>query len=134
MRSRWSIAVRSSTARPSCCSASPPPADAPHLPGALASGSVTAPETPFADAVDAFLREAPTAFSTPGHKRNPALIGDDALLANDAPVHGGADDLRGGKGIRTRAESLAAAAFGADLCRFSGNGSTPVSYTHLRAH
>ena len=39
-------------------------------------------------------------------------------------MHGGADDLRGGKGIRTRAESLAAAAFGADLCRFSGNGST----------
>jgi lysine decarboxylase len=85
---------------------------------------VTAPETPFADALDAFLREAPTAFSTPGHKRNPAVIGDDALLANDAPMHGGADDLRGGKRIRARAERLAAAAFGADLCRFSGNGST----------
>jgi arginine decarboxylase len=85
---------------------------------------VTAPETPFADAVDAFLREAPTAFSTPGHKRNSALIGDDPLLASDAPIHGGADDLRGGKHIRMRAEQLAAAAFGADLCRFSGNGST----------
>ena len=85
---------------------------------------MTAPETPFADAVDAFLREAPTAFSTPGHKRNPALIGDDPLLANDAPLHGGADDLRGGMGIRAHAERLAAAAFGADLCRFSGNGST----------
>ena len=66
----------------------------------------------------------PTAFSTPGHKRNPALIGDDPLLANDSPMHGGADDLRGGKRIRARAEELAAAAFGADLCRFSGNGST----------
>jgi lysine decarboxylase len=85
---------------------------------------VTAPETPFADAVDAFLRESPTAFSTPGHKRNPALIGDDALLANDAPWHGGADDLRGSNGSRAQAERLAAAAFGADLCRFSGNGST----------
>jgi arginine decarboxylase len=85
---------------------------------------VTAPETPFADAVDAFLRESPTAFSTPGHKRNPSLIGDDPLLAHDAPIHGGADDLRGGRGIRARAERLAAAAFGADLCRFSGNGST----------
>ena len=42
---------------------------------------MTAPETPFADAVDAFLREAPTAFSTPGHKRNPALIGDDPETA-----------------------------------------------------
>jgi arginine decarboxylase len=85
---------------------------------------VAAPETPFADAVDAFLAESPTAFSTPGHKRNPELIGDDALLAGDAPWHGGADDLRGGKGIRARAEGLAAAAFGADFCRFSGNGST----------
>jgi arginine decarboxylase len=85
---------------------------------------VAAPETPFADAVDAFLRESPTAFSTPGHKRNPSLIGDDPLLAHDAPIHGGADDLRGGRGIRARAERLAAAAFGADLCRFSGNGST----------
>jgi lysine decarboxylase len=85
---------------------------------------VTAPETPFADAVDAFLRESPTAFSTPGHKRNAALIGDDPLLANDAPIHGGADDLRGGKQVRARAERLAAVAFGADLCRFTGNGST----------
>jgi arginine decarboxylase len=85
---------------------------------------VSAPETPFADAVDAFLREAPTAFSTPGHKRNSALIGNDPLLANDAPWHGGADDLRGGRRIRARAEALAATAFGADFCRFSGNGST----------
>ena len=85
---------------------------------------MTAPETPFADAVDAFLREAPTAFSTPGHKRNPALIGHDPLLGHDAPIHGGADDLRGGKRVRVRAEHLAASAFGADLCRFSGNGST----------
>ena len=85
---------------------------------------MSAPETPFADAVDAFLREAPTSFSTPGHKRNSALIGADQLLAHDAPMHGGADDLRGGKQIRARAEALAATAFGADLCRFSGNGST----------
>ena len=85
---------------------------------------MTAPETPFADAVDAFLRESPTAFSTPGHKRNPALIGDDPLLAGDAPWHGGADDLRGSQGFRAQAERLAATAFGADLCRFSGNGST----------
>ena len=68
----------------------------------IASRDVTAPETPFADAVDAFLREAPTAFSTPGHKRNPALIGDDPLLAGDAPWHGGADDLRGSRGSGRR--------------------------------
>ena len=85
---------------------------------------MTDPETPFADAVDAFLREAPTSFSTPGHKRNPALTGGDPLLANDAPWHGGADDLRGSMRIRAQAEALAATAFGADLCRFTGNGST----------
>ena len=85
---------------------------------------MTAPETPFADAVDAFLREAPTAFSTPGHKRNPALIGDDPLLANDAPCTAGRTTCAAACGIRARAERLAAAAFGADLCRFSGNGST----------
>src|SRR3954464_950845 len=100
---------------PTCCSA----ARSSH-----SVSRVTDPETPFADAVDAFLREAPTSFSTPGHKRNPALTGADPLLPNDAPMHGGADDLRGGKRIRARAERLAAAAFGADLCRFSGNGST----------
>ena len=61
-------------------------AAAPPRAGRIASRDVTAPETPFADAVDAFLREAPTAFSTPGHKRNPALIGDDPLLAGDAPM------------------------------------------------
>jgi arginine decarboxylase len=85
---------------------------------------VARPETPFDDAVAAFLREAPTSFSTPGHKRNPALIGDDQLLAGDAPWHGGADDLRGSHGFRARAEALAARAFGAGYCRFSGNGST----------
>ena len=87
-RSRWSSAARSSTQDRAAA-----PAGAVRI----ASRDVTAPETPFADAVDAFLREAPTAFSTPGHKRNPALIGDDPLLANDAPMHGGADDLRGSK-------------------------------------
>ena len=39
--------------------------------GALASHAVSAPETPFADAVDAFLREAPTSFSTPGPQAQP---------------------------------------------------------------
>jgi arginine decarboxylase len=85
---------------------------------------VARPETPFADAVAAFLREGAIAFSTPGHKRNPALIGDDPLLANDTPYFGGADDLRASAGIRQRAERLAATTFGADFCRFTGNGST----------
>ncbi len=68
----------------------------------IASREVTRPETPFADAVDAFLREAPTAFSTPGHKRNPALIGDDRLLGGRL-----ADARRCGRPARRQAHPRA---------------------------
>jgi arginine decarboxylase len=80
--------------------------------------------TPFADAVAAYLRDIPTPFSTPGHKRNPALVGAGSLLLSDVPHHGGADTLRNELGVLEQAEELAAAAWGADLCRFSHNGST----------
>ena len=42
--------------------------------------------TPLADAVDAFLARGYTAWSTPGHKRSHALVGDDPLLALDLPT------------------------------------------------
>ena len=80
--------------------------------------------TPFADAVAAYLRDIPTPFSTPGHKRNPALVGAGSLLLSDVPHHGGADTLRNELGVLEQAEELAATAWGADLCRFSHNGST----------
>jgi lysine decarboxylase len=80
--------------------------------------------TPFADAVAAYLRDIPTPFSTPGHKRNPALVGAGSLLLSDVPHHGGADTLRNELGVLEQAQDLAAAAWGADLCRFSHNGST----------
>ncbi len=80
--------------------------------------------TPFADAVDAYLRDIPTPFTTPGHKRNPALVGEASLLLADVPHHGGADTLRNELEVLDRAEELAAAAWGADMCRFSHNGST----------
>jgi lysine decarboxylase len=80
--------------------------------------------TPFADAVAAYLRDIPTPFSTPGHKRNPALVGEGSLLLSDVPHHGGADTLRNELGVLEQAQELAAAAWGADLCRFSHNGST----------
>jgi lysine decarboxylase len=81
-------------------------------------------ETPFADAVAAYLRDIPLPLSTPGHKRNPALVGDASLLLSDVPFHGGAETLRNETGILEQAEELAAAAWGADLCRFTHNGST----------
>lgn len=81
-------------------------------------------ETPFADAVARYLTAVTAPFSTPGHKRNPALVGADSWLLGDAPHHGGADDLRGSTGLLERAEALAARAWGADFARFSHNGST----------
>jgi lysine decarboxylase len=80
--------------------------------------------TPFADAVDAYLRDIPTPFSTPGHKRNPALVGAGSLLLSDVPHHGGADTLRNELQVLEQAQALAAEAWGADMCRFSHNGST----------
>jgi lysine decarboxylase len=81
-------------------------------------------ETPFADAIAAYLRDVPTPFTTPGHKRNPALVGEQSLLLSDVPHHGGADTLRSDYLVLEQAEVLAAAAWGADMCRFSHNGST----------
>ena len=81
-------------------------------------------ETPFADAVARYLSAVDAPFSTPGHKRNPALVGASSWLLGDAPHHGGADDLRGSWALLPRAEALAARAWGADLARFSHNGST----------
>jgi len=82
------------------------------------------PETPFADAIATYLRDVPTPFTTPGHKRNPALVGEESLLLSDVPHHGGADTLRSDYEVLEQAEALAAAAWGADMCRFSHNGST----------
>ena len=60
-------------------------------------------ETPFADAVAAYLRDIPLPLSTPGHKRNPALVGDTSLLLTDVPFHGGAETLRNETGILEQA-------------------------------
>jgi lysine decarboxylase len=80
--------------------------------------------TPLADAVDGFLAAGFTPWSTPGHKRNRALVGDDALLALDAPYTSGPDDLRTTLDLIGQAERMAARAFGADWTRFSVHGST----------
>jgi arginine decarboxylase len=80
--------------------------------------------TPLADAVDGFLAAGFESWSTPGHKRNRALVGDDPLLALDAPYTSGPDDLRTSLGLIGQAERMAARAFGADWTRFSVHGST----------
>src|SRR4051812_44186126 len=80
--------------------------------------------TPLADAAERFLRSSPTPFSTPGHKRSRALVGDDPLLGSDLPLSSGADDLRLTQDLLGQAERLAARLWGADLTRFSVHGST----------
>jgi arginine decarboxylase len=79
-------------------------------------------ETPLADAAAAFLAAEITPFTTPGHKRAPHLVDD--LLRLDLPLSSGADDLHMRSDVLGRAERLAAGLWGADLCRFCGNGST----------
>jgi hypothetical protein len=43
----------------------------------VAEPLVPAVKTPLADAAAAFLAEGVAHFATPGHERNPALVGDD---------------------------------------------------------
>ncbi|MGH3012695.1 MAG: aminotransferase class I/II-fold pyridoxal phosphate-dependent enzyme [Gaiellaceae bacterium] len=79
-------------------------------------------ETPLADAAAAFLAAEITPFTTPGHKRVPGLADD--LLLLDLPLSSGADDLHMRSDVLGGAQRLAAALWGADLCRFCANGST----------
>ena len=78
--------------------------------------------TPLADAAAAFLAAEITPFTTPGHKRAPHLVDD--FLSLDLPLSSGADDLHMRSDVLGQAERLAADLWGADLCRFCGNGST----------
>jgi len=80
------------------------------------------PETPLADAVDAFLADPGTTFTVPGHKRSPELA--PGPMQFDLPLVSGADDSRLGRDVLGRAERLAARLWGADACRFSVAGST----------
>ena len=83
----------------------------------------TQASTPLASALASFLSDPTvTPFTTPGHKRSPALA--DELLALDAPLSAGADDLHQTRDVIGQAERLAASLWAADYCRFCLNGST----------
>jgi lysine decarboxylase len=82
----------------------------------------TQEDAPLAEGADRFLADAGAPFTTPGHKRAPWL--GDPLLGRDLPLPTGADDSRLSGDVLGRAEALAAELWGADLCRFSVNGST----------
>jgi len=86
-------------------------------------------ETPLADAVERFLSDPGTPFTTPGHKRSPEII--DPLLARDLPLFAGADDMQLSGGYLQSAEALAARLWGADHVRFSVNGSSHGNHALL---
>jgi len=79
-------------------------------------------ETPLYDAYHAFLADAGTPFTVPGHKRNPELT--DSLLALDVPQYGGIEDRRVSKRQLAGAERLAGELWGARWCGFSVQGSS----------
>ncbi len=82
----------------------------------------TQADAPLAAAAARFLADPGATFTTPGHKRATWL--DDPLLAHDLPLATGADDNQLSSDVLGRAEALAAELWGADVCRFSVNGST----------
>jgi arginine/lysine/ornithine decarboxylase/amino acid transporter len=81
-------------------------------------------EAPFARAAKEFLGRGDAHFSIPGHKRNPALVGDQPALLDDMPHLCGVDDIRASRDLLGQAERLAAQAWGADRTWFSVSGST----------
>jgi arginine/lysine/ornithine decarboxylase/amino acid transporter len=95
-------------------------------PGPLRSTALppAAAATPFARAAHEFLSRGDAHFSIPGHKRNPALVGDQPALLADMPHLCGVDDIRASRDLLGQAERLAARAWGADRTWFSVSGST----------
>jgi len=77
-----------------------------------------------ARAAEEFLGRGDAHFSIPGHKRNPALVGDHPALLADMPQLCGVDDLRGSRDLLGQAQRLAAQAWRADRTWFSVSGST----------
>lgn len=77
---------------------------------------------PLLDAWLRFQEATPTPFTIPGHKQRTDLVGD--VVAGDVPLYAGLDTMKLGVGVLAEAEARAAAAWGADVCRFSTGGST----------
>ena len=97
----------------------------------MTTGAAAVPvkvDAPFARAADEFLERGDAHFSIPGHKRNPALVGDHPALLADMPALCGVDDIRGSRDLLGQAERLAARAWGADRTWFSVSGSTMANH------
>src|SRR5947209_15736612 len=94
-------------------------------------------QAPILDAIRAYRESNPVPFTTPGHKLGRGtddemrgVLGE-ATFAGDIPELGGMDDRHMSKGVLTKAEDLAAKAFGSDQTMFSVNGSSLSAHTML---
>jgi lysine decarboxylase len=81
---------------------------------------------PLVRAWSSFVASGATPFTIPGHKRRAGTVSDlmARMLDADVPLFGGLDAVKLTGGVLTRAERLAAQAWGARWCRFSTGGST----------
>ena len=79
-------------------------------------------DAPLLDAWLRFHERELTPFTIPGHKYDARLLGD--VVANDVPLYGGLDTVKGAPDLLAQAEGRAARLWGADFCRFSVAGST----------
>ncbi len=81
---------------------------------------------PLVTAWRTFVESGPASFTIPGHKRLAGSLSPTLgqILDADVPLYGGLDTVKLDSGVLARAESAAAALWGADWCRFSTGGST----------
>ena len=94
---------------------------------------------PLLDAIRRYQADGVVPFSTPGHKRGAGidrefgeLVGS-SFLSLDIPLGGGVDDTHFGGDTLAAAETLAAAAWGADRSFFLVNGSSAGNHAYLLA-
>jgi hypothetical protein len=85
---------------------------------------------PLLDAIRRYQADGVVPFSTPGHKRGAGIdrefgeVVGSSFLSLDIPLGGGVDDTHFGGDTLAAAETLAAAAWGADRSFFLVNGSS----------
>ena len=96
-------------------------------------------DAPLCDALQKYLERHLTTFTVPGHKMGRSTDQffrkhlDNAVFQHDIPLLKGLDDRTESHKVRERAEKLAAAAYKADVCFISVNGSSMSAHAAMMA-
>jgi arginine decarboxylase len=96
-------------------------------------------QAPIIDALHGYEKQKSISFGVPGHKGGKGAPSDIVSLLGkyafrgDATTLKGIDDRRESKRVQQRAEGLAAAAWGAERCYFSTNGSSLSNHAAMLA-